>query len=368
MSQVVCNSVYNGYIYNSNANYNTCRDAIDGTVIDTFIVGQKFIPNTYTTYRGFIYFDTSGIPSDALILSAIVTLPGMDDRSDTDFNIFIRGAGSASNPLIAGDYHLTHYDGEDLGQLTTYPPVTSNDYKYYTLNSNGLDYINKGGTTKFVFLSKEDIDNSPPTDNEWIYVNQVGGYTLTVTYSELTEVPTVATINLACKDRQSTTLTATGNITVAGGGYTYRGFEYYEYTGGIYDISMYAVREIGRFVDTGEFEMTLSGLKPLTVYYIRAFAGNDFGIDYGDWVLCSTTEVPSYGIYEEANTASYRLYVSDDEAIAWRGYKGPFTGKQNRIYINDIVNKTKGVKILKLVPSAKGTFHVCITVQQYLKG
>ena len=182
---------------------------------------------------------------------------------------------------------------------------------------------------------------------------------------------TVTTKDASCKDRQSTTLTAIGIITDVEGEYTYRGFEFYE-VGTEYLDSMYAVREIGEFYSTGEFEMTLSGLKPLTCYYIRAFAGSVIGgIFYGGWVICCTTEVPSYDIYTEENNARYRLYVSDDEAIAWRGYKGPYSGKQTLINISDITNKTKGVKVLKVdLPdvNTKGNFHVCITVKQTLKG
>jgi len=375
LSELTCSNTLQGTVYNTNANYYTCRNAANGTIwgAGTFLVGQTLVGSTYTIRRGFIYFDTSGIPSDAEIVSAIVTLPSMDARNDTDFNIFIRGADSAGSSLAVGDYDLTHYDGEDLGELTTFPPVTDNDYKYFTLNSNGRSYINRGGTTKFVFLSKEDIDNDPPTDNEWIYVATIGDYKMTVTYFQPTDAPTVSTLDDDCKDRQSTTLTATGNVTSAGGGYTYRGFEYYEYTGGVYDSSMYAVREKGTFASTGEFEMTLSGLKPATTYYIRAYAGNVFGIDYGDWVICCTIagSPSTYDVYTEPNTARYRLYVSDDEVIAWRGYKGPYSGKQTLINISDIINKTKGVKVLKVdLPDAntKGNFHICITVKQTLKG
>jgi len=374
MAQVVCSNTLQGTVYNSNNNYYTCRNAANGTIwiAGSFMAGQLLVGSTYTIRRGFIFFDTSGIPSNALIVSAIVTLPIMDARNDTDFNIFIRGAESASNPLIAGDYDLTHYDGADLGRLTTFPPVTDNDYKYFTLNSLGLDYINRGGTTKFVFLSKEDINNSPPTDNEWIYVAQIGGYTLTVVYFLPTDPPIVTTVNLACEDRQATTLTAVGDVTSAGGGYTFRGFEYYQYTDGIYDVSMYAVREIGRFVAPGEFRMTLYGLKPSTIYWIRAYAGYVFGISYGDWVICCTIagSPSTYDVHTEPNTAKYRLYVSDDEAIAWRGYKGPYSGKQTLINIKDITNLTKGMKVLKIdLPEAgkKGTFHICISVKQTLK-
>jgi len=146
---------------------------------------------------------------------------------------------------------------------------------------------------------------------------------------------TVITVDSTCEDRQSTTLTAVGTV------------------------------------NNGEFRMTLYGLKPATWYWIRAFAGNSLGLVYGEWVLCGTIGVPSYDVYTEPNTAKYRLYVSDDEAIAWRGYKGPYSGKQTLINIGDITNKTKGVKVLKIdLPDAntKGNFHICITVKQTLKG
>ena len=371
MSQVVYNVLSTQCVRNIDANYYTCRNAISGGLLSETVgtIGQRYYAaqGPYWCWRGFVRFDTSGLPADAIITSATIHSSATPAAPDTDFNIIIRGA-NASYPVILGDYDLTHYNGENLGELTTFGVYTD-----FTLNYNGRIYINRGGITQFVFLSEEDIDNSPPiVFNE--FVSYQGGLILTITYFEPTGIPTVETINLACEDRQSTTLTAVGNITYAGGGYTFRGFEYYEHGADLeYSSSMYAVREIGTFVDTGEFRMTLSGLKPSTVYWIRAFAGNIFGIGYGDWVLCSTIAGSSstYDVYTEPNTAKYRLYVSDDEAIAWRGYKGPYSGKQTLINIKDITNLTKGMKVLKIdLPEAgkKGNFHICITVKQTLKG
>jgi len=322
----------------------------------------------YKVYRRFVGFDTSGLPDNALIQSAYITLKITYDYSTTDFDIIIKN-GQPTYPHdspVLEDFDISHYS-DNGGSINT--SGISSLFEI-DLNSVGLGWINKTGITKFALISSRDVNITPPTGEERIAISSTAGdITLTVVYFEPTGIPGVGTINLACEDRQSTTLTAVGEVTDIGGGYTYRGFEYYEHgASDEYDPSMWAVREIGRFVAPGEFRMTLYGLKPSTVYYIRAFAGNIFGISYGDWVECSTTTVPTQS--SGFTTAKYRLYVSDDEAIAWRGYKGPYTGKQNRIYITDIINKTKGVKILKIdLPeaNAKGNFHVCITVQQYLK-
>jgi len=380
MSQVVCAISYMGSVYNvPNSNYYTGRNqSIGDYKTENLIVGQVLSANKYQDSRGFIYFDTSGIPVDAIITAGTInfhTTLYYYIYPDTHFNIIIRGASSASNPVVLGDYDLTHYSGENLGELTDNTPTIESDYRNFTLNSNGFDYINKGGLTKFVLLSANSINNIPPTGVEKVWYDPVDfpdNIKLTITYFEPTDAPTVETINEACEDRQSTTLTAVGEITGTGDGYTFRGFEYYQYDSE-YDSSMWAVREIGRFVTPCIYRMTLSGLKPSTVYWIRAFAGNVFGISYGAWVLCSTVgvQVGTYDVYTEPNTARYRLYVSDDEAIAWRGYKGPYSGKQTLINISDITNKTKGVKVLKVdLPDAntKGNFHICITVKQTLKG
>ena len=369
MSQVTFYDYYKVMIQKTNVNYYTARNASSGDeVFSICSVGQYFSAPTYGVRRGFVFFDTSGLPDDAVITAATLNIAVNVDSSDTDFIIKLRGAENVGSTVVEADYNLNNYiDKEDLGASAIA------QYGLITLNSNGYDYISKTGITKFVLLSQEDINNDPPTGFEFItYKNDEAS--LVITYFEPTGTPEVDTLNTGCEDRQSTTLTAIGEVTSINGGYTYRGFEYFEYSDtNIYDSEMYAVREIGRFDSTGEFRMTLYGLKPSTVYNIRAFAGNVYGIDYGEWVLCSTIagSPSTYDVYTEPNTARYRLYVSDDEAIAWRGYKGPYSGKQTLINISDITNKTKGIKVLKVdLPDAgtKGNFHVCITVKQELKG
>ena len=362
----------------TDADYFTAHDGATGTVNQSYTpyIGQKYASSNYTIYRLAFAFDTSSLPDDALIQSAYIDFCTEYVYPTSPMTVYIKN-GAPTYPTIpnpvAEDYKISNYSG--IGGEGIMP---ANDYTHFQINFNytGLPWINKTGYSKFLLVSANDDTSTPPTsptaENGQVYTEwstePARTARLYITYLNPTEAPAVSTLNNTCKDRQSTTLTATGDVTVSGGGYTYRGFEYYEYSAtNKYDGEMYAVREIGVFASTGEFEITLYGLKPLTVYYIRAFVGNIFGIDYGDWVLCSTTEVPSYGIYSTTNTASYRLYVSDDEAIAWRGYKGPYTGKQTLINITDITNKTKGIKVLKILPDAKGTFHVCVTLKEEIK-
>ena len=346
MTQVVFNSSYYGSVANHNENYYTCRNANSGIYSDnTCGVGQNFGSSLYWTTRGFIYFDTSGIPIDAIITKATIKFIQDAPEPSIDFNIIIRGASVAHNPVVLGDYDLDNYNGENLGELTT-----SGNYLNYTLNDIGFDYINKNGITQFVLLSEEDINNDPPIGNEAIAYEDKGltYIKLTVDYFLPTEPPVVSTVDNACKDRQSTTLTATGNIVSSGDGYTYRGFEYYEKGADLeYKSSMYAVREIGGFNTLGEFEMTLTGLKPSTIYYIRAFAGNIFGIDYGSWVLCSTTAVLNYKIYESTSSPIICFYLSEDDGRTWGLKHGPYTTDQVDIEITKLLVQGSGKKKIK---------------------
>jgi len=350
MAIQVFQKLINAAVNKSSTDYSTTRNATTGDYVSDVVsvVGQNFAGgNTYQNGRGFVGWDTSGLNDAVLITDAFLTLKAGSDYSTTDFDIVIRN-GQPTYPhdtVEVGDYDISHYSGNG-GSINT-----SEGYLVISLNSIGISWINKSGITKFVLMSSRDISETPPTGQEYVTYN-TGTLTLTVTYYLPTETPTVTTINLACKDRQSTTLTATGNVTSAGGGYTYRGFEYYEYTGGIYDSSMYAVREIGRFASTGEFEMTLYGLKPSIVYYIRAYAGNVFGIDYGDWVLCSTTEVGSYGIYESTTSPTICFYLSEDDGMTWGQKHGPYTTDQADINVTKLLVRGVGKKKIKFTTTA----------------
>ncbi len=104
-----------GYIYKSGSTYGTVQGASTGTVNSsgTYItIGQRKIsfPGTYYIYRGFVFFNTSALPSNAYLDNATLSLYKKDDYSTTDFDITIQNGQPTypHNPLQTGDYAKGH--------------------------------------------------------------------------------------------------------------------------------------------------------------------------------------------------------------------------------------------------------------------
>jgi len=160
-----------------NVTYATAHDAATGTLGPNIDIGQQ---GGFMVYRGYVWFDTSAIPDDATITSAILHLRGSSDHSDTNFNIVIQG-GMPAHPeatLVTTDYNMTHYSG-NYGQMNTSAFAIGDNP--ITLTAGGLALINVTGTTKFCLRSDEDINNSPPTNDEYVHCT-TANTTLEVNY------------------------------------------------------------------------------------------------------------------------------------------------------------------------------------------
>jgi hypothetical protein len=160
-----------GYIYNSGTNYNTVRTASSGTVDSTgtyISIGQKTgAGSTYYIYRGFVFFNTSALPSNAYLDSATLSLYKKDDYSTTDFDITVQNGQPTypHNPMQSSDYNKNNYAGNG-GSLNT--AQFTNGYNDIRLTS--LTWITKGGTTKLCLRSSRDINGNTPTGNEYVTV------------------------------------------------------------------------------------------------------------------------------------------------------------------------------------------------------
>ena len=114
-----------GYIYNSGSTYSTVQGASTGTINSTgtyITIGQwkTGFPATYYIYRGFVFFNTSALPSNAYLDNATLSLYKKDDYSTTDFDITIQNGQPTypHNPMQTGDYAKGHYSGNG-GTLNT---------------------------------------------------------------------------------------------------------------------------------------------------------------------------------------------------------------------------------------------------------
>ena len=123
----------------------------------------------------------------------------------------------------------------------------------------------------------------------------------------------------------TTTATANGNITNTGGeNCTVRGFQY-----GLSQTPTWDEHSSGSF-GTGSYSESLSGLTCETTYYVRAYATNCAGTDYGDWESFNTAACPSpptvetnavSGIGKTTATANGNITDTGGEDCTVRGFQ-----------------------------------------------
>jgi len=164
-----------GYIYNYNTNYDSVQTASSGIVSgsEAFItIGQRkqaAVPSSvYYIYRGFVFFNTSSLPSNAYLDNATLSLYKKDDYSATDFDITIQNGQPTypHDPMQSGDYNKNDYSGNG-GTLNTSKFTNG----YNDIQVSNLNWITKGGTTKLCLRSSRDINGNEPTGNEYANVH-----------------------------------------------------------------------------------------------------------------------------------------------------------------------------------------------------
>jgi len=193
-----------GYIYNSGTNYNTVRTSSSGTVDSSgsyITIGQKTdnsaVPPPYYIYRGFVFFNTSELPSNAYLDSATLSLYKKDDYSSADFDITIQN-GQPTYPhdrMQSSDYNKNNYSGNGGTFNTSYFTSGYND-----ISLTNLNWINMTGITKVCLRSSRDINGNTPTGNEYVtvYANEQGdGYQpkLSIIYSNQSKIKNTGSTN-----------------------------------------------------------------------------------------------------------------------------------------------------------------------------
>ena len=132
----------------------------------------------YTIYRAVVLFDTSAIPADHIITSAVFSLYGKKTKLNYDDAYAYLGIVQ-SNP--ASDSMLVKTDFSRVGLLTNPPQladniriadITTTSYNDFTLNAAGIANINKSGVSKFGIRMGHDMTGNPPSTRNG-HINQV---------------------------------------------------------------------------------------------------------------------------------------------------------------------------------------------------
>lgn len=192
-------SSVDGLVYHSSTNdtFSNLRSG-SGTNADDSDTGSQYIGIAAgasdgewdALWRSIFGFDTSDLTSDARINSATLTLEtslvDTGGLSASDAKMCLVSANPASDTaLVAGDY-----DSLGTTELATRIEATGGE-DTFTLNQDGLDYINKTGTTHFGLRIGFDLDNNEPSWADYLITGFYAEYenyepTLEITYSQRT--------------------------------------------------------------------------------------------------------------------------------------------------------------------------------------
>ena len=198
-----------GTLQNSGTDYTSVRNAATGIVNDDAEYGRIGQENllapfdTYYIYRVGLFFDTSDLPDDCIITSATLSLYGVADFSDVDFDIIVVNGSDLDVPMTGNDYGDLLDETTSGGAMNTADFITGG-YNDISLNTIGLSWINKTGITKFGLRSSRDINGNTPSSviGEYVKISlyeRGSGYQpkLTVNYREATG-SIVGRITYAC--------------------------------------------------------------------------------------------------------------------------------------------------------------------------
>jgi len=172
---------YGGDLETTGASWDAVYNATSATTIHPHVglCGGANKITYYVLHHGILYFDTSSIPDDVVVINASIAL-SVFDKSATNFNAVIQHDQTdtrPSTPSIYADYDRLHYSGSD--GYTANSAFTKEKWGTIFLNVSGTNWIKKTELTKFVVRSGFDVNGingiaSGYNFLEWIASNWSG--------------------------------------------------------------------------------------------------------------------------------------------------------------------------------------------------
>jgi len=157
-----------GYIYKTHpTSYLAAWGSIYGSGKDDnwvyFSVGQGYEGGPSPHYhieRGFVFFDTSSIPTGSTISSVKLKLYTYAKFADVSFDVKVQtgSSGHPQMPLVLSDYYQQYYSGNTVGTKS----VNSFNTGSYTTIDLSTSSLAVGGTTKLCIRSSRDLIKNVP--------------------------------------------------------------------------------------------------------------------------------------------------------------------------------------------------------------
>ena len=290
--------------------YNDARDSASADHIYTNINYILCGWGTAALFRGFLYFDTSGLPANAEIQSATVQLyvPSgcpENEAGGQDVYLYSGQPTHPTDPLATSDFDRILYASGGANKINI--EGADDEWKTFTLNSTGIGWINIGGTTKLCLRGEFDVTPTIPTSKMevWFYASDYGSNKpkLTVNYETKPIIVTGA-----ASSPGPTYVTGNGTMSDHGSGsITEYGFIYNDDGTDPVDLDSADNKQTSSDLSGGTFSATMSGLENATSYYYRAYMTTDVGTGYGDAVEFTTSSAPDILAVSTSDPTSVEL-------------------------------------------------------------
>jgi len=131
---------------------------------NTFNVGDD---SSNKQYRSILHFDTSGLPNNAFVISAILKVKQQSITGTNPFTTHGNLVADIKKPNFGTNANLTNSDFEDtpgLSGIAMFDSTPSNSWYSTILNSTAFPYINLTGTTQFRLAFTLDDNNDLGAD------------------------------------------------------------------------------------------------------------------------------------------------------------------------------------------------------------
>ena len=221
----VYGSTSDGEIYGQNATYSTARSTSAGGDVSstTARIGQSLTGGTvYYVYRAYLDFDTSALPDDATVTSAVLGVCADTDLSSTDFNVQVYRLDWTEGLIDAGTRE-GNYDGAYGAAATLEGTLryTGDGWSAgtcYTLTLSTAA-VNITGDSKYALVSSRDISGTTPGGSQYVYI-RTADYAgtgsdpyLLLTYNVPSTPTPTATASPTASETPTPTPTATSTAT-----------------------------------------------------------------------------------------------------------------------------------------------------------
>ena len=187
---------------NNDSSYANARGgatASEGTFVSTLAtyIYKTADSSVYTVVRGLLYFDTTSIPSNAILSAAKYSIYAgtvySDNGNADNFNI-VKGNTAPHSPAVAADFASSKYDYSTPLATLHRGTMSADAYNDFILSSP-FAIIIKAGYTLGMMVYSDDPDNNTPAVADTIYGSAFTGSDsvtppkLIVTYDLPADIP-----------------------------------------------------------------------------------------------------------------------------------------------------------------------------------